>query len=152
MVVEHLFCHGKGVVLLVLGRDSHLPLQLPEGAMQLHGGKGRVAQVLQLPHTQVDTFVFMLRFARQVDVPIARITEGRVLRLDGIDQSALLTQAEVEARGQAAATKDVVEQVHRQLPGVSYRVRARANHNVRLVGVTAVSDGGWLGVLSVFSR
>ena len=35
VVIEHLLCHSEGIILLILSRNSHLSLQLAQGALEL---------------------------------------------------------------------------------------------------------------------
>ena len=87
---------------------------------------------------ELKALVLVLRFAGEVDVPITRVAQRHCLRVDIINQSIFLAQTEIQTARHTATTKDIIEQVHGQLFGMTDRVGVRAKHDVGLVGVAAV--------------
>ena len=104
IVIQHRFSHRQSVILLILSGYSHLSSQLNKRITEGRIGERFAAQVRQLLLGEVEAALEILGFASKIDTPIARIREGSIGRFDRIDQSARLTQAEIEPRIEAAAT------------------------------------------------
>ena len=98
IMIEHGFAHRKHVIFLILGRDSHLTVELLNRALELQTAQFLVSKAFELFGCQIQTLIKVIGFAREVDIPVTRIAERYILRFNRINKPLLLAQTQVQTR------------------------------------------------------
>ena len=127
------FRHSDGYVFEVVVRNTDLPLELTAGSVEGALGERMLCEFVQFVGNESAASGTVICVATIVNRPDARIGIGRVVALDGIDQSVAFAQGEVQAAAHGRAAQHVAEEIKVQLARVAGSESLRSDDDVRLV-------------------
>ena len=132
-IMKVTFRHSDGYVFEVVVRNTDLPLELTAGSVEGALGERMLCEFVQFVGNESAASGTIICVATIVNRPDARIGIGRVVALDGIDQSVAFAQGEVQAAAHGRAAQHVAEEIKVQLARVAGSESLRSDDDVRLV-------------------
>ena len=132
---EVAFADGLHLVQGQLVVDGHLSHILLFCGMKPAGGQLVVGQLSQFASHQFVELLAGIGINAGIDVEKTGIGKWGVLRLDGVAETVLFANGDIEPRIHGGSADDVVEQGEGDLAFVEHRRGLTAHHDMHLVGV-----------------